>query len=84
MIKDAMFLAIVAMCVGCTGGEEGQTFTLYRNSVLDANMRLHVATFNTTDGEAYNRENCEVAQHLFQAQPDVKTKFWCEKGTFKK
>jgi hypothetical protein len=47
-------------------------------------MRLHVAIFNAADGEAYNRENCEVAQNLFQTQPDVRTKFWCEKGNFKK
>ena len=58
--------------------------TLYRNSVLDQNMRVHVATFDANDGDKYNRENCEQAQQLFQAQSGVKTKFWCEKGTFKK
>jgi hypothetical protein len=51
---------------------------------MDENMRIHVASFNAVDGEAYNRENCELAQQLFQTQPEVKTKFWCEKGTFKK
>ena len=63
-------------------------FTLYRNSVTDENMRIHVATFDATvdvaDGgsEAYNRENCEQAKELFQGQDGVKTKFWCEKGRF--
>jgi hypothetical protein len=47
-------------------------------------MRIHVASFNASDGESYNRGNCEQAQLLFQAQPGVKTKFWCEKGVFKK
>lgn len=84
MTKAALLLAVGTLCAGCTGGDDGQSFTLYRNSLLDVNMRLHIATFNAADGEAYNRENCEVAQHLFQSQPDVRTKFWCEKGTFKK
>lgn len=73
----------MASCGG-SGADDGQTFTLYRNSVTDETMRIHVATFNATDGEAYNRGNCEQAQLLFKAQPGVKTKFWCEKGRFKK
>jgi hypothetical protein len=47
-------------------------------------MRIHVATFDSEDGEAYNRGNCEQAQLLFQAQPGVKTKSWCENGRFRK
>ena len=47
-------------------------------------MRIHVASFNAADGEAYNRDICEQAQQLFQAQSGVKTQFWCEKGAFKK
>jgi hypothetical protein len=67
---------------GCVS--DNDTFTLYRNSLVDENMRIHVASFNAADGDAYNRENCEQAQQLFQAQPGVKTKFWCEKGSYKK
>lgn len=59
-------------------------FTLYRNSVTDENIRIHVATFDASEKEEYNRGNCEQAQLLFQNQPGVKTKFWCEKGSFKK
>jgi hypothetical protein len=77
-----LLLSIPCLAMGCNSS--GETFTLYRNSVLDENMRIHVASFNTTDGEAYNRGNCEQAQQLFQAQSGVKTKFWCEKGMFKK
>lgn len=51
---------------------------------MDEEMRIHVATFNAVDGESYNRENCELAQQLFQAQPEVETKFWCEKRYFQK
>ena len=76
-----MFFLIILVS-GCSSDNE--TFTLYRNSVTDENMRVHVASFNTTEGKAYNKGNCEQAQQLFQAQPDIKTKFWCEKGSFKK
>ena len=57
-------------------------FTLYRNSVLDASMRMHVATFDTDQGGSYNQENCWMAQKLFQGQSGVTVTFWCEKGRF--
>lgn len=57
-------------------------FTLYRNSVLDASMRLHVATFDTDQGSSYNQENCWTAQKLFQAQGGVAVTFWCERGRY--
>ncbi len=31
----------------------------------------------------YNWQNCLTAAHLFITQPDVKTRFWCEKGSYK-
>lgn len=30
---------------------ENQVFTLYRNSALDPSMRVHVATFDTDNGQ---------------------------------
>jgi hypothetical protein len=81
LLRTLLALLVVSV-VGCSS--DSKTFTLYRNSVTDENMRVHVASFNASDGEAYNKGNCEQAQQLFQAQPGVKTKFWCEKGAFKK
>ena len=43
---------ILAACGG-TGASESTSFTLYRNSVTDENMRIHVATFDALDGEAF-------------------------------
>lgn len=74
--------AFLALSAGAAPAPTGETFTLYRNSVLDAKMRLHVASFDAADGAAYNRENCDQARELFQAQAGVKTKFWCEPGRF--
>jgi hypothetical protein len=63
---------------------DNRTFTLYRNSVTDPNMRLHVATFDAAEMAEYNSSNCEQARELFQAQLGVKTRFWCEKGVYRK
>jgi len=68
------------------------TFTLYRNSLVlhGESWRLHIATFDARSGffigdkdAYYNKENCYLAASLFQNQPDVKTKFWCEKGRYR-
>ena len=75
-------LPVLGLVIGCVSSDENST--LYRNSITDENIRIHVASFDAADGEPYNRGNCDQAQLLFQAQPGVKTKFWCEKGAFKK
>ena len=72
----------VFVLVAC--GASDNHYTLYRNSVTDENMRIHVSTFDAQDGHAYNMSNCQTAQELFQKQDGVKTKFWCEKGKFRK
>ena len=77
------FLTIILLIFGTTAVANETAVTLYRNSVLDENMRLHIATFDTNNGGAYNWENCQLAAKLFQAQPGVTTRFWCEKGKFK-
>lgn len=81
-LRALFSFSFVVLVAGCDSGND--TFTLYRNSVIDENMRIHVSSFNAADGETYNRGNCEQAQQLFQAQLGVKTRFWCEKGLFKK
>jgi len=64
-------------------GQDVEVFTLYRNSVLDRTMRVHVATFDTDNGARYNKENCVVAADLFQSQAGVDTRYWCELGRFR-
>jgi len=73
-------LLVAVLLAGCGDA----TYTLNRNSVLDTNARYHVSSFDTSDGDAYNNENCALAAQLFQQQPGAKTRFWCEKGKFKK
>lgn len=78
----AIGIALCAAAVGCTGRDD--RYTLYRDSAVDPTQRVHVATFDAADGDAYNHDNCEAARAVFQAHPDIRTKFWCEKGHFKK
>lgn len=78
-----VWLAMMSGAVlGCSGS--GDVFTLYRTSVTDENLRIHVATFDSADGEDYNRENCNIALSLFQSQPGVTVKYWCEKGRYRR
>lgn len=77
--RMAAALLIAAQAAGCA--HDG-TFTLYRSSVLDQSARVHVSTFDAADGADYNRENCELASQLFQAQPGVMVRFWCEQGIY--
>lgn len=60
------------------------TYTLYRNSTTDENMRIHVATFDAAEGNDYNSGNCDIAKNLFASQDGVKVRYWCEKGGYKK
>ena len=85
MIKIILPLLIVFTAQFSNKGyaEEKQIFTLYRNSVTDSQMRIHVATFNVKHGYRYNSENCFIAAELFQNQPFVETRYWCELGQFK-
>jgi len=78
-----ILIIVILLNFGCSQSDS-DTYALYRNSVLDEAMRLHVATFDSKDGEKYNQGNCDIAKDLFQMQDGVKTKFWCEKGKFKK
>jgi hypothetical protein len=77
-------LSVVSVLSACKPTEDDSTvYTLYRGSVTDP-MRIHVATFDSADGEDYNRENCDHARGLFQEQPGILVKYWCEKGRYRK
>jgi len=79
-----LILAAVGMqLTWAQAAPDAAIYTLYRNSVTNAALRLHVATFDALDGAAYNRQNCAQAQQLFAAQQGVKVAFWCEPGRFR-
>ena len=65
------------------GCGDATAYTLYRNAMLSENARVHIATFDSEHGAAYNNENCLSARDFFQQQSGVKTNFWCEKGRYR-
>ena len=73
-------LLVLLVLAGCS--TRTPTYTLYRSSTTGP-MRIHVATFDSNDGDEYNRENCQMAMDLFQQQPGVKVRYWCEKGRYR-
>ena len=79
-MRSLMVLFAAVVLTSC--GLHSSTYTLYRSSVTGP-MRIHVATFDSDNPEEYNRENCQVALELFQQQPGVKVRYWCEKGRYR-
>ncbi len=74
-------VGLVLLLGGC---DDNHVFTLYRASSLDANMRIHIATFDAAESSpSYNQENCAITAGLFAQQLGVTVRYWCEKGTFR-
>lgn len=80
-MRRRVALTVCIAAASCRGSDH--TYTLYRSSLANDSLRIHVASFDTPDGEIYNRDNCEAARALFQKQPNVRTRFWCEKGAYR-
>ena len=88
------FAAIMFVLTACSPeGGRGTTddaYTLYRTSPVDSTLRIHVATFDSTEGyddALYNRENCEYAREAFGKREDfrkARIEYFCEKGLYKK
>ena len=83
MRRAILAIALTLQAMPATAQDEATVYTLYRTSPVDASMRLHVATFDAKETEAYNRENCLLAANLFALQPGVKARYFCEKGRFR-
>lgn len=78
-VTIAALIAIVALSMGSLSGRPGGTWYLMRTSPIIDDL-VHVATFDANESGSYNKDNCLIAQQLFQNQPDVLTKFICTKS----
>jgi hypothetical protein len=81
MMAKLVLLAGALVLYGCDNS--ARTYTLYRSSLTSETLRIHVASFDTADGEDYNRDNCFLARDLYAGQPGVIVKYWCELGRFR-
>jgi len=74
--------------------ERSVTYTLYRNSDLSRELRVHWASFDADDLPGYNLSNCQMAARLLNAnikrsaeadgkRPYQTVGFWCEEGKYR-
>lgn len=72
---------VLAACLGSCRSrpDDLAIYTLYRSSVVGTD-HIHVATFDALDGQAYNKENCEIVAGLMQEQPGVSVRYYCHLG----
>ena len=70
----------LSFAASSSGDNEKNSFTLYRSSVTNPNMRVRVATFAAPEGKSYNTQKCRAAQDLYQKQAET-ARFWCEQRT---
>jgi hypothetical protein len=82
-MKQGLLIGLFLLA-GCSldKPDDGNSYTLYRGSTAGP-MRIHVASFDASDGDDYNRDNCDIARRLFQAQSGVTVRYWCEKGRYR-
>ena len=96
MKLGGLIFGLAVFLAACGGPTEPQAekFTLYRNSFLDHSMRVQWASFDAREKDRnYNRNNCEMAARLLNANTDASAKaegkerdtavgFWCEPGDY--
>lgn len=88
-------IGVLLFAAGCSGQNplSNDQVTLYRNSFLSQELRVHWATFNASDGLDYNLGNCQMAARLLNANviasaeaegkaPNPNVGFWCEVGSY--
>jgi hypothetical protein len=94
MIRLSTILLLLAGA--CTAEpNRAEPFTLYRNSPVESSLRVQWAIFQARESDPdYNRNNCEMAARLLNAniaefrrrqgeESPLKVGFWCEPGHFR-
>ncbi|MEN3975200.1 hypothetical protein [Emcibacter sp. SYSU 3D8] len=91
-MRTIAFIA-AGLIAGCGPSEQIDVVTLYRNSPLANDLRIHWATFDAAEGADYNLGSCEMAAKILNAnleasakaegkQPFPNVGFWCEPGGY--
>ena len=79
MLKAAILTSALSVTqIGLFG--DHNTYSLYRTDPMNPDMRIHVATFDSKDGEEVNKMNCMIAAEVIAKQPGQAARHWCEKA----
>lgn len=81
MLRSFGCSVLLCFSVAACGVASTSIYTLYRGSPGDSSARIHVATFDALEEDAYNRQNCLRVAELMMSQPGVVVKYWCEGST---
>ena len=75
MRKKVIFPMFALLVTGCSDASDHEyTATLYRNSVLSQNIRLHVASYDVSnENNSFNIGNCQMASRLLNANVAAQT-----------
>jgi hypothetical protein len=68
--------------LGCSNASDTIVYTLYRNSVVMEGARFHVATFDSTESERYNNDNCLTPVTCFSNNRASRQRFGAKKENF--
>ena len=79
MMKLILIAGTLALAACGSQPADLDVYTLYRTPLAGDEM-IHMATFDTSEGEAYNRENCEIVANLLGSQPGVTVAYVCRAG----
>ena len=79
-----MSAAVIFSVPEKVNASERSIVTLYTSSNIIKNYRGHIATFDADERLEYNWYNCINAANMFENQPGVIIKYWCEKGPYSK
>jgi len=95
MVRKSIILALLSGLTSSCGGQSENSATLYRNSSIGYDLRVHWASFDAHESDpSYNMNNCMMAARLLNAnvtasaeaegkQRDDSVGFWCEVGGFR-
>jgi hypothetical protein len=84
----ASLLGTLAFAGASSADEQGSIYSLYRNSWVSREKRIHVATFDAFQidsraSAAQNADNCNRVARLFNELPGNVSRFWCELGRYR-
>jgi hypothetical protein len=60
---------------GCSDGRDRKAYSLYRSTIAGSES-IHVATFDSTEGAAFNQQNCSEVAILIRSQLGVTVRYW--------